>query len=108
VLDIRITNPADFAFGIKSTDIEVETAGGARTKGQFIPDADAKFLFQAYPVLGEKYNSALRVREQIPSGQQVDRMVAASFPLSEDALSARKSLTLRIVETDGAVTELTR
>lgn len=108
VLDLRIKNPADYPFGIKSTDIEVEGVDGKKTVGQFIPEVDAKLLFEAYPLLGEKYNAALRVREQIPSGEQIDRMVAASFSLSEDALAARKSLTLRIVETDGAVTVLTK
>jgi len=63
-------------------------------------------LFDAVPLLGQKYNPTLIAREKIASHESEDRMVAARFEVPDDRLEARKRLVLRIEEVDGAVSEI--
>jgi hypothetical protein len=106
VLDVRLTNPADIPFVTKSADIVVETADGKSLTGQYIPEVDAKVLFQGVPDLGEKYNQTIVIREKIAPKQTVDRMVAASFPAPVSTLESRKSVKLVLKDLDGPVSEI--
>jgi deoxyxylulose-5-phosphate synthase len=53
------------------------------------------------PVLGEKFNKSLMVRERIAAHGSQDRMVAVRFVTPLDQLDARKNLTVRVEEVDG-------
>jgi hypothetical protein len=68
---------------------------------------DAKTLFRYYPLLGEKFNDTLLMRDRIGSRQGMDRMVAARFEVPESQLQDRKKLAVRIEEVDGVVSEIT-
>jgi hypothetical protein len=58
------------------------------------------------PLLGDKYNPSLMVRERVPARTTLDRMIAARFEVPDSQLQARKRFLLRIEEVDGVVQEL--
>jgi uncharacterized protein (DUF58 family) len=106
VLDFRATNPSKYRFVVKTVEVEVTLADGAKTVGQFIPEVDARTLFPALPALGAKLTDSIATRETIAPGETVERMTAASFPFPESDLDTRKGIVLRIHDLDGAVAEL--
>jgi hypothetical protein len=67
---------------------------------------DARQLFQAIPLLGQKFNDTMMMRDSVPPHSSWDRMVAARFEVPESKLEARKRLIVRIEEVDGKVFEL--
>lgn len=106
VLDFRATNPADYPFVIKTTEVEVTLADGRKEIGQFIPEVDAKTLFPALPALGDKLTVSVATGEKIAKKQTVERMAAASFSLPESEIEARKGVVLRLRDVDGPVSEI--
>ncbi|HEU0121030.1 MAG TPA: hypothetical protein VFQ91_10945 [Bryobacteraceae bacterium] len=106
VLDFRITNPSDYPFVLKTTEIEVTMADGRKEIGQFIPEIDAKTLFPALPALGDKLAVSVSTGEKIGKKQTVERMAAASFPFPESELETRKEILLRLRDVDGPVSEI--
>ena len=67
---------------------------------------DATRLFEGLPLLGQKYNDTLVIRDKIPSQASMDRMVAARFEAPESKLESRKRFLIRIEDVDGPVSEL--
>jgi hypothetical protein len=84
----------------------LEDTEGATLQGITIAEVDVPKLFQYYPLLGERYNPSLKMKDRIAPRQEDDRMVAVRFDLPETQVKARKKLTLRMEEVDGAVSEL--
>jgi hypothetical protein len=101
VLDFRITNPSDVLFEVRTVTVELEDAAGKSYLGQDVSEMDAKRLFEGLPILGEKYNNTLMMRERIGAHASQDRMIAARFQAPVSLLEARKRFVLRIEEVDG-------
>ena len=97
VVDFRAANPSDILFEVRGD--------GKVSEGQISSDTDAARLMQAVPVLGEKYNKTLMVKERIGAHGAVDRMVAVRFPVPIDQLDGRKRLVIRVEEVDGKTFE---
>ena len=106
VVDFRFTNIADYIFSVRDVTVTVDDAAGNPVTGTAVAETDAQRLFTAIPLLGEKYNPSLIVRDKIPAHTSEDRMIAASFQIPEAQLEKRKQLTIRVEEVDGAVSEL--
>jgi len=107
VVDFRFVNPSKkSAFWVRSVEVILEDKNGNPITGTTVAEADARRLFQYYPILGQKFNDSLILRDKIPPGSTADRMIAASFDLSEADMQARKNLTLRITDVDGPVAEI--
>ncbi|HZT30101.1 MAG TPA: hypothetical protein VFA33_09475 [Bryobacteraceae bacterium] len=106
VVDFRFANPSDFPFVVRSVTVSVEGAGGQVYQGADVSEVDAKRLFQYYPLLGQKFNDSLLMRDRIPPRHTEDRMIAARFEIPVKQLDARKSLSIRIEDVDGPVSEL--
>ena len=62
---------------------------------------DAKRLFEALPVLGQKFNPTLLMRERLGSHGSADRMIAARFQAPLAILDGRKRFVVKIEEVDG-------
>ena len=105
VVDFRISNPSDILFEVRTVSAQVEGADGKISEGQISSDSDAARVMEAVPVLGEKYNKTLMVKERIGAHGAADRMVAVRFPVPLDKLDTRKRLTVRVEEVDGKVFE---
>jgi len=105
VIDFRISNPSDILFEVRTVTSQLEDAGGRIVEGQITSDSDAARVMQALPVLGEKFNQTLMVKERIRAHGSADRMVAVRYPVPLDKLESRKRLTVRVEEVDGKVFE---
>ena len=106
VIDFRFVNPSDVPFVVRTVDVIMENKDGSSTKGFDVSEVDAKRLFQYYPLLGQKYNDSLVMRDKIMGRQSMDRMIATRFEDTEATIEGRKKLTVRIVDVDGPVAEL--
>ena len=106
VLDFRFVNPSDVPFVVRTVDVTVEGKDGSSTESMPVSEVDAKRLFQALPLLGQKFNDSLLMRDKIPARQAEDRMIAARFEMPVEKLDARKALHIRIEDVDGPVSEL--
>jgi hypothetical protein len=106
VLDFRFANPSKLPFVVRTVTVVLEDKDGNQYDGQTISEVDAKRLFDAIPVLGQKYNTTLLIRDKIPAKGTEDRMVAARFEAPETRLDARKRFLIRIEDVDGPITEI--
>jgi hypothetical protein len=107
VLDFRMTNQATKQqFVVNDAIVVVTTADGKQVEGETIARTDVNRVFDYYKMLGPKYNETLIIRDKVSGGQTMDRMVAATFPLSEADIEKRKAMTLRLHDVDGPTFEL--
>jgi hypothetical protein len=106
VIDFRFNNPSYVKFVVRTVTVIMEDQAGNQYNGQTVSEVDAKRLFEGLPLLGEKYNPTLVMRDTIPPQASQDRMVAARFEGPESKLESRKRFIVRIEDVDGPVTEL--
>src|SRR5581483_12267553 len=106
VVDFRFRNPGDVRFVVRNVTVVLEDAAGNRYEGRTVSESDAKRLFEAIPLLGQKFNDTLVVRDVVAAHAAEDRMVAARFEAPEAKLEQRKRLLLRIEDVDGPITEI--
>lgn len=106
VVDFRAVNPSKFRFVVDTIAVDAVLANGETVQGQFVSEGDAKQLFTALPELGEKRADSLVIRQNIGPGESTERMTAAAFSVPLADLDARKSLTVRIHDLDGAVARI--
>jgi hypothetical protein len=106
VLDFRFTNIADYPFAVREVTVALEDSSGNRIQGTTIAETDAQHLMEALPLLGQKYNPSLIVRDKIPGHASQDRMIAARFDIPEAQIEKRRQLTIRIEDVDGPVSEI--
>ncbi len=101
VIDFRITNPSDVQFEVRTVTVEMEDSQGKSYLGQSVSEMDATRLFEGLPVLGQKYNKTLLMRERLGSRGSADRMIAARFQAPLAMIDGRKRFIVRIEEVDG-------
>ena len=94
IIDFRVENSSDYLVVIRELQVTVE-------------GADAQRLFQYYPLLGQKYNDTLKMRDRIAPRQTLDRMIAARFEIPQAELDKRKRIAVRVEDVDGPFGELT-
>jgi hypothetical protein len=106
VIDFRFRNPGDVRFVVRTVTVVLDDADGKQYEGATVSETDAKRLFEAIPLLGQKYNDTLVTRDVVAAHAAEDRMVAARFEAPESRLAARKRFIIRIEDVDGPVTEI--
>ncbi len=106
VLDFRFSNPSAVTFVVRTVTVLLEDTSGNQYEGQTVSEVDAKRLFAGLPLLGDKYNETLVMRDKIPARASQDRMVAARFEAPESKLESRKRFLIRIEDVDGPTTEI--
>jgi hypothetical protein len=106
VLDFRVTNPSDVLFVVRTVTVLLEDNAGSQYAGQTASDVDAKRLMEGIPLLGQKFNDTLIIKQRIEPHTSVDRMVAARFEAPEAKLEARKRFLIQVEEIDGKVFEV--
>lgn len=108
MLDFRVSNTSDYPAEVRTVRVFMDDKSGNRAEGRTMPDDDAQRVFDALPTLGQKYNKSLILRDRIPGKATWDRMIGATFPMSEDQLrAAKKTFVVSIEEIDGAIFEIT-
>ena len=105
VFDFRISNPADYTFVVRTVTVTVQEASGGTSVGLPVAEADTERLFQALPLLGQKYNRTLIMRDKIAPHTSEDRMLAARFEVPAGHLDSRKRFVIRVEEVNGSVVE---
>lgn len=105
-IDFRINNGSDYPFMVRSVTVELEDASGEKTEGRTVSEPDAKRVFAGIPLLGEKYNDSLIMRDKLPPHTIWDRMIAATFEMPEAKVQARKRFVVKIEEVDGQTIEI--
>lgn len=106
VIDFRVTNRSNLVFVTKDADVVVTGSDGKEISGDTIARTDLNRVMDYYKMLGPKYNETLIMRDKVEPGQSMDRMVAASFPISESDLEKRVKLMVRLHDVDGATFDL--
>jgi hypothetical protein len=106
VVDFRVVNSSDYTVVVREVTVTLEQPNGTAPDGTVVSEVDARRLFQYYPVLGQKYNDSLIIRDRIKPHETLDRMIAARFEIPVAQLDARKRLKLRVVDVDGPSGEL--
>lgn len=107
VIDFRVKNESDKQnFLVKESQLLVTGADGKQVEGIPIARQDINRVLDYYKQLGPKYNETLIIKDKVPTGQQLDRMVAFAVPLPEEELEKRKDLVLRLIDIDGPTFEL--
>jgi hypothetical protein len=106
VVDFRVENSSDTGLVIRNVGVSLEAKDGKTYPGASVSEVDAQTLFKYYPVLGQKFNDTLRVRDKIAAHQTVDRMIAARFEVPESQLAERVRLIVRVEDVDGPAAEI--
>ena len=91
---------------VRTVTVVMEDPDGKLYNGATVSESDAKTLFQYVPLLGQKFNDTLLMRDKVASGATEDRMVAVRFDAPESRIDARKRFLLHIEDVDGPVTEI--
>jgi len=107
VVDFRVTNESKQNFIVQDATVVITTADGKPLECDPIARQDVNRVMEYYKVLGPKYNETLIQRDKVAGGATMDRMVAASVPLTEEELGKRKALAVRLHDVDGPTFELT-
>ncbi|MGA2274775.1 MAG: hypothetical protein ABSH00_14560 [Bryobacteraceae bacterium] len=102
-IDFRVTNPSNYPFQVRGVTVVLESQSGAQTEGATASEIDAQRLMAGVPLLGDKYNPSLMVRERVPAHTTLDRMIAARFEVPDAQLRSRKRFLVKIEEVDGVV-----
>jgi hypothetical protein len=106
VIDFRFANPADYPFIVRKVDVILEDPADRTLDGMTVAEADTQRLFDAYPLLGQKFNQSLLPRDRVEARESQDRMIAARFEVPVGVLNSRKHLTVRVEDVDGPVSEI--
>ena len=105
VIDFRVANPSNILFQVREVTVEMDDNAGKSYLGQITSDTDAARLMEYMPVLGQKFNQTLMMKERISAHSSLDRMVAARFQCPLTMMEARKRFIVRVEEVDGKIFE---
>lgn len=104
VADFHVENPSDVQFVVRSVMPQLTAADASKPEAQHIADSDTERIFEYYKdKLGARQHPTLLMKQKIAAHQSLDRMVAARFEVPEAILKARKELSVRLEDVDGAV-----
>jgi hypothetical protein len=106
VVDFRITNPSKVRFVVRNVTLVLDDPDGNKYDGMTVAEMDAKRLFEAIPLLGQKFNDTLLTKDTIAAQASADKMVAARFDAPESRIANRRRFILRIEDVDGPITEI--
>jgi hypothetical protein len=106
VADFRATNPSNIPFVVRTVEMWLDPPSGDPIESQSVSKADIDNVFKYEKLIGPKYNDVLSIKDEIAPHQTADRMTGGRFELPESSIAARKTLRLRIVDLDGATSEL--
>jgi hypothetical protein len=106
VIDFRVVNSSDYTVIVREVAVTLQQPNGTSSEGTVVSEVDARRLFQYYPVLGQKFNDSLIIRDHIKPHETLDRMIAVRFEIPVAQLDGRKRLRLRVADVDGPSGEL--
>lgn len=105
VMDLRLENPSDVPFVVRQVEVTLEKKDGSMADGSVVSRGDLKQLFQYNRFLGDQYNDALTIKDEVAPHKTIDRMVAARFEVKQQDLETAKAIHLSIQDMDGPLFE---
>jgi len=106
VIDFRFVNPSDYTFIVRATEVILEDSTGLPHVGKPVAEIHVDQLFEYYPLLGQKYNETMKMRDRAEPDESMDRMICALFNLPANSIEARRRLIIRVEDVDGVVSEI--
>jgi hypothetical protein len=103
VIDLRITNPADYDFEVSNVTVTLETKDGEFPTG-IVSRVDAQRLFDAMPDAGP-FHPTLYTKAIVKAHSTGDYTLLAQYSAPERILQDRKQFVVRIQEINGKVAE---
>ena len=79
---------------------------GLPHQGTTVSEADTDRVFQYFPLLGQKFNPALKIRDRVEANESMDRMLCARFEVPDSTINTRRRIIIRVEDVDGAVSEI--
>jgi hypothetical protein len=104
LIDLHLTNPADYGFQVADVTATLETKAGESTT-RIVSKVDATSLFKAMPELGP-FHPTLFTKYTIPPRSTGDYTLLAQYSLPEKMLTDRQRFVVKIQEVNGKVAEL--
>jgi len=104
LIDLHLTNPADYGFQVADVTATLETKEGESTT-RIVSKVDATSLFKAMPELGP-FHPTLFTKYTIPPNSTGDYTLLAQYSLPEKMLTDRQRFVVKIQEVNGKVAEL--
>jgi len=101
VMDSRVSNPSNLVLEVRQVTVEMVDAAGNTTTGDVIGEGDTKRVFEALPILGQKFLETLSMRQRIAPRSVGDYMVAARFAAPVAQVDARRRFVIHVEEADG-------
>jgi hypothetical protein len=107
IAEVRIDNPSDVPFVVRSVTAGVTAAGGAAVTGDPVAEGDLDRVLGYYSAEGPRYNETLKMKSRLAGKSRRDWTVPASFTLPKAALDTRRELTIEIEDVDGVRVKFT-
>ena len=106
LVDFRFTNPSNYPLIVRTITMVVVDRDGLRHEGMTVSEADTDRLFQYFPLLGQKFNRTLKIRDRVEAHQSMDRMLCARFEVPDSTIETRRQILIRVEDVDGAISEI--
>ena len=106
IVDFEFTNYSEALVMIGDRDLIVVDQDGSVHENYTLKTSDLRQLFRYFPALGQIKHEPVVDRTKIPSGESLRGMVAARFEIPKHELDLRREIIFRIIDVDGAVSEL--
>lgn len=103
LVDLHVTNPADYAFEVRNITVTVETKKGDMSR-ETVARSDAQRFFDSMPQAGP-YHPTLYTNALIPAHTTADYTLAAPFPVPEQMLKDRQRFVVSLREINGKTIE---
>ncbi len=98
IINIQAVNSSNYDVSIGRREMEVVDSKGNRLAGKIISVFDIEQLFKYYPALGGMKDEPMTDRHDIPPGERVRGLIAASFELPKHELDERRELVFHTVD----------
>ena len=105
VMDLRLENPSDVPFVVRQVEVTLEKKDGSMADGSVVARGDLQQLFRYNRFLGDQYNDALTIKDEVAPHKTIDRMVAVRFVVKQQDLETAKAIHLSIQDMDGPLFE---
>jgi len=98
-INVSVQNNEDKPSWIHAIQAATDV-GGNKLTDEAAPAVDAQRYFQAFPDLKQHALNILTTETRLNPGSKIAGTIVVSFPVTADAFSARKSLTVTITPYD--------
>lgn len=108
IVDFKGENTAKYPMIIGGRFLVVTDSKGRELVGDTTTVYDLERLFKYFPALGPAANEPVVDKTRLEPGDKIQGMIAARFEIPKHELDMRQKITVRIIDVDDAVSEITQ